>query len=75
MENAIHRDIKPTNILLDNHSKAYISDLGIVIQFSSQASAAQPISTYAGTKQWMSPEMVSRRACILTSRKMAYYHI
>jgi serine/threonine protein kinase len=56
-EKAIHQDIKPTNILLDEQGNAFLADLGSVKQFEN---TAQSLTTYTGTKKWMAPEIRER---------------
>ena len=61
-EKAIHQDIKPTNILLDEQGNAFLADLGSVKQFenTAQFKANQSLTSFVGTKKWMAPEIRER---------------
>lgn len=55
----IHRDLKPNNILFDEHDNAYLADFGVAKMTLS--SAALTSATYVGTPAYMSPEQATAR--------------
>lgn len=55
----IHRDLKPNNILFDEHNNAYLADFGVAKMTLS--SAALTSATYVGTPAYMSPEQATAR--------------
>jgi serine/threonine protein kinase/formylglycine-generating enzyme required for sulfatase activity len=48
----VHRDIKPGNLLIDTHGKAYVADFGLALKEEDYGKGAR----FAGTPAYMSPE-------------------
>ncbi|TPX57462.1 hypothetical protein PhCBS80983_g03804 [Powellomyces hirtus] len=56
-QNVIHRDIKAGNMLITADNTLKISDFGIAEQFSTYSDAPMDITSFAGTHQFLSPEV------------------
>jgi len=52
----IHRDIKPTNIMLDKHRDAKVLDFGIALEMTADRKTKTGVSI--GTPHYMSPEQI-----------------
>ncbi|XP_011691816.1 PREDICTED: G protein-coupled receptor kinase 1 isoform X1 [Wasmannia auropunctata] len=55
LRHIVYRDLKPANILLDEHGHIRISDLGLAVDFSKKKPHAS-----VGTHGYMAPEVVSK---------------
>jgi CRP-like cAMP-binding protein len=55
----IHRDVKPTNILIDAHSNSYLADFGIAALFESTHDQINDEPLIIGTPAYISPEQAS----------------
>ncbi|KAJ3010207.1 Serine/threonine-protein kinase stk11 [Thoreauomyces humboldtii] len=56
-QGVIHRDIKAGNMLITPDNTLKISDFGIAEQFSTYSDADMDVTSFAGTHQFLSPEL------------------
>jgi serine/threonine protein kinase len=66
----IHRDIKPANLLVDTHSRLWITDFGLA-QFRADAGLTRT-GDILGTLRYMSPEQASGQRVLLDHRTDIY---
>lgn len=55
----IHRDVKPTNILVDAHNNCYLADFGIAALVASAHDEVEDTPHIIGTPTYISPEQAS----------------
>jgi len=61
----VHRDVKPANVLFDDHAQAYLSDFGIVKfvgETALDAARGTDEGTVLGSVDYMAPEILAGRA-------------
>ncbi len=54
----LHRDLKPTNILVDPQGKPYLTDFGLALRVGKDSSLTQP-GAVLGTPSYMAPEQAA----------------
>ena len=59
---AIHRDIKPQNILIDTNGRILLTDFGISLSNDDESGRLTRTGLFMGTPEYMSPEQVSGNA-------------
>src|SRR5437588_9433273 len=62
----IHRDVKPENMLLGQHSEVFISDFGLAVVASS--SPEPSLQEVVGTISYMAPEQLQGKPCIASDQ-------
>ena len=55
-QGVVHRDVKPSNVLLDEEGNAYLSDFGVALDAGSRERTSGTIMR--GTPEYLSPEQV-----------------
>lgn len=60
-QGVLHRDVKPSNLLLDEQGHARLGDLGLARRFERDESRATESSALVGTVEYLSPEQALGR--------------
>ncbi len=67
----LHRDLKPTNILIDGEGQPHVTDFGLAKIFDEESTLTQTVAVL-GTPAYMAPELASGKAAEATTAADIY---